>query len=99
MTAKLLPTLAVTTITESYGDHLPEIKAAQETNCFATEIQLTSVDVSTANESQWISIDGALTYERRIYVPAALRSKVTSNFHDNPASGHFGARKTAKLMS
>jgi hypothetical protein len=32
MTAKLRATLAATTITESYDDLLPEIKAAQETD-------------------------------------------------------------------
>ena len=95
----LLATLAATTITESYDDLLPEIKAAQETNFLATEIRPTLFDVSTADESQWRSIDRALTYERRIYVPAALRSRVTSLFHDNPESGHFGALKTAELVS
>jgi hypothetical protein len=99
MTAKLLATLAATTITESYDDLLPEIKAAQETDFLATEIRPTLLDVSTADESQWRSTDGALTYERRIYVPAALRSRVTSLFHDNPESGHFGALKTAELVS
>jgi len=78
MTAKLLATLAVTTITESYEDLLPEIKAAQETEYLATELWPTLVDVSTADDSQWTVIDGALTYERRIYVPAALPSGVMS---------------------
>ena len=99
MTARLLATLAVTTITESYGDLLPEIKTAQEADFLATEIRPTLVDVSTADESQWRSIDGALTNERRIYLPVALRSRVTSLFHDNPESGHFGALKTAELVS
>jgi len=66
MTAKLLATIAATTITESYDDLLPEIKAAQETDFLATEIRPTLVDVSTADESQCRSIDRALTYERRI---------------------------------
>jgi hypothetical protein len=59
--AKLLATLAATTIAESYDDLLPEIKAAQETDFLATEIQPTLVDVLTADESQWRSIDGTLT--------------------------------------
>jgi len=99
MTERLLATLAATTITESYWDLLPEIKAAQETNCSATKIRPTLVDVSTADKSQWRSIHGALTYERRIYVPAALRGRVTSLFHDNPESGHLGAQKSDKLVS
>ena len=98
MTAKLLATLAATTITESYDDLLPEIKAAQLTDLLTTEIRPTLVDVSTADESQWRSIDGALTYEGRIYVPAALRCRVTSLFHDNPESGHVGVLKTAELV-
>jgi len=61
MTAKLRATLAATTITESYDDLLPEIKAAQETGFLHTEIRPTLVNVSTADESQWRSIDGAVT--------------------------------------
>jgi len=99
MTANLLATLAATTITESYDDLLPEIKATQETNFLATEIRPTLFDVSTADGSQSRAIDGALTYERMIYVPAALRSRVTSHFHNIPESGHFGALKTAELVS
>jgi len=98
-TRKLRATIAATTITESCGDLLPEIKVAQETDFLATEIRPTLVDVSTAAESQWRSINGALTYERRIYVPAALRHRVTRLFHDNPESGDFGALKTAELVS
>jgi hypothetical protein len=99
MTAKLLATLAATTITESCDDLLPEIKAAQETDFAATEIRPTLVDVSTADGRQWRSIHGALTYKRRIYMPATLRSRVTIHFHDNPESGHFRALKTAELVS
>ena len=99
MTAKLLATVAATTITESYDDLLPEIKAVQETDFLATQIQPTLVDVSTPDGSQWRSIDRALTYERRISVPAALRSSVTSLIHDNAESGHFGALKPAELVS
>jgi len=32
-------------------------------------------------------------------VPAALCSRVTSHFHDNPESGHFGAQNTAERGS
>jgi len=99
MTAKLLASLAATTITKSYDDLLPEIMAAQETDFLATEIRPTLFDVSTADESQWRSIDRALTYERRINVPVALRSRVTSLVNDNPESGHVPALKTAELES
>jgi hypothetical protein len=43
-------------------------------------------------------MEGALTYVRRIYVPAALSSRVTSLFHNHPEPGHFGALKTAELI-
>ena len=45
MTARLLATSAVTTITASYCDQLPEIKAASETNFLASKIRPTLVDV------------------------------------------------------
>jgi len=99
MTARLLASSAATTITESYGDLLPEIKTAQETDFLATKIQPTLVDVSAAVESQSTSIDGALTYERRTYIPPALRHRVTSFFDDNPESGHLRVLKTADLVS
>jgi len=99
MTARLLATLAATMITDSYGDLLLEIKAAQKSDFLATKIQPTLVDVSTADESQWRSIDRALTYERRIYMPTALHSRVTSLSHNNLESGQFGTLKTAELIS
>jgi len=61
MTARLLATLAATTITESYGDLLPEITAAQETDFVATKIRPTLVDVSIVDESQLRTVDGPLT--------------------------------------
>jgi hypothetical protein len=48
---------------------------------------------------QWKVIAGALTFEGRIYVPETLRNQVISLFHDNPQSGHFGALRTAELVS
>ena len=81
MTAKLLATLAATTVTKSYDDLLAEIKAAQESDISATEIRPTLLDISTADESQLRSIDGALTYKRWIYVPGALHRRVTSPLH------------------
>jgi len=98
-TARLLATIAAITITESYGELLPEIKTAQETEFSATKIRPTLVDVSTADESQWRLVDGVMTYERRIYVLTTLHSRLISVFHDNPKSSHFGALKTAKLIS
>ena len=98
MTAKLLATSTATTITESYDDLLLEINAAQETEFLATEIRLTLVEHSTAAESPWRSIDSALTYERRIYVPTAHCSRVSSLFHNNPESDHFRALNTARLI-
>jgi hypothetical protein len=53
MTAKLLATLAATTITKSYDDLLSGIKAAQETDLLDTEIRPTLADESTGDECQW----------------------------------------------
>jgi hypothetical protein len=52
-----------------------------------------------SDEHDWAVSAGALTYEGRVYVPEGLRSKVTALHHDNPKSGHFGALKTAELVS
>jgi hypothetical protein len=55
----------------------------------------------TTTEDDWVVSAGALTHEGRVYVPDSpgLRSKVTTLHHDNPESGHFGALKTAELIS
>lgn len=55
--ARLLATLTATTITESYGDLLQEVKAAQETNFLDTTIRTTLIGIAIAVESQWRSID------------------------------------------
>jgi hypothetical protein len=49
----------------------------------------------------WAVSAGALTFKGTVYVPDSdeLRSKVIALHHDNPESGHFGALKTAKLVS
>jgi hypothetical protein len=49
----------------------------------------------------WTVGAGALTFEGRVYVPDSdeLRSKVIALHHDNPESGHFGALKTAEIVS
>jgi hypothetical protein len=89
----------VTTITKSDDNLLPEMKETQETDYLATELRLTLVDVSIADESQWRSIDEALTYGRRIFLTAALRSRVARLFDDNPGCGHYGSQKTSELVS
>jgi hypothetical protein len=48
---------------------------------------------------EWAVRAGALTFEGSVYVPEGLRSKVEVLHHDNPESGHFGALKTAELVS
>jgi hypothetical protein len=68
-------------------DHLTK----QVTKQHVTEEETTTED--------WAVSAGALTYEGRVYVPEGLRSKVTALHHDNPESGHFGALKTAELVS
>jgi hypothetical protein len=110
----LMATLAVTTI-EPYDDLLPVITAAQASDSLATDVKHRIIDTPMVGypdlskaggpdgptEEEWKIISGALTYEGRIYVPAdaSLRNKVISLFHDNPESGHFGALRTAELVS
>jgi hypothetical protein len=66
MAAKILATLAATTITESYDNILPQIMAAQVTDLLGTEIPPSLVDVATADESHWRSIQRTQSDERRI---------------------------------
>jgi len=111
-TARLLATL---TAVEPHDDLLPIIKTAQATDTLATDVNKKIVDIPMVgypdltengraegakdSHKNWKVVTGALTYEGRIYVPEPLRSKVISLFHDNPESGHFGALRTAELVS
>ena len=58
-------------------------------------------DEEDLKEHIWSTIDGALVYKGRIYVPPnkELRLKVISISHDPPESGHFGTLRTAELVS
>jgi len=108
--ARLLATLAATV--EPYDDLLPAIKTAQASDSLAADVNRTIVGTPMVglpdlprqaedSRKEWKVTAGALTYKGRIYVPAddTLRSQVISLFHDNPESGHFGALKTADLVS
>jgi len=108
--ARLLATLAATV--EPYDDLLPAIKTAQASDSLAADVNRRIVGTPMVglpdlprqaedSSKEWKVTAGALTYEGRIYVPAddTLRSQVISLFHDNPESGHFGALKTAELVS
>jgi hypothetical protein len=54
---------------------------------------------ATDSHKHWKVVSGNLTDEVRIYVPVPFYSKVISLVHDNPESGHFGALRTAELIS
>jgi hypothetical protein len=45
------------------------------------------------------SLERAVTYQGKIYLPVALSNTVTSLFNDNQESAHFGALKSAELLS
>ena len=102
--ARLLAMVSV----EPYDDLMPAIIAAQASDPVAADVSAKLVDRpmiegtdTTKEESQWKVVAGVLTYKGRIYFPAvdSLPGKVISLFHDNPASGHFGALKTTGLVS
>jgi len=102
--ARLLATAPV----EPYDDLMPAIIAAQASDSLAANVSAKLVDrpaaVSTESaqkETQWEVVAGALTYARRIYVPAvdSLRGKVISRFDGNSEGDHFGSLNTTKLVS
>jgi hypothetical protein len=84
---------------------LAKIVEAQKTDQLATDVQRRLAQAGekhvTETTEEWAVSAGALTFEGRVYVPdfSGLRSKVTALYHDNPELGHFGAFKTAKLVS
>jgi hypothetical protein len=105
---RLLANLTVRAITpevEPYDDLLLAIQKALSSDTLAIDVNVKIVDSPMSNtpedENQWTVVTGALTYIRRIYVPAdeMLRTRVISLFHDSPESGHFGLLKTTELVS
>jgi len=113
-TARLLATLATNTV-EPYDDLLQEIKTAQAIDALAAYVKRRIVgtpivdipdlqridELEEDSSDEWKVTTGVLTYEGRIYVPKddLHSNKVISLYHDNPESGHFGALKTAELVS
>jgi len=92
---------------EPYNDIMAAIIPAKAFYSLAADVSAKLVDRPVADdtdtaeeESQWKVVAGALTYEGRISIPAIdhLHGKVTSIFHENPESGHFGALKTTELV-
>jgi hypothetical protein len=75
-------------------DHVTNEMTKQHVTGHVTEEETTA-------EVDWAVSAAALTFEGRVYVPDSdeLRSKVIALHHDNLESGHFGALKTAKLIS
>jgi hypothetical protein len=99
---RLLATLPI----DDNPDLMADIISAQQSDDLACDIraklQLASENPQPSDElNEWRVINGALTYEGRIYVPnhELLRSRVISLCHDNPESGHFGILKTTELVS
>jgi hypothetical protein len=100
--------LAATTVSP-FDDLLPAVKAPQDTDPLATDMknkigypgQPNRQAGSTDKEAdmKWKVIAGALTFEGRIYVPETPRNQVISLFHGNSESDHFGALRTAELIS
>ena len=46
----------------------------------------------------WKDINGVLQYQRLLYVPEIIRSKVISCHYNDPLTGHFGIDKTEELV-
>ena len=47
----------------------------------------------------WDDIDGVLHHQGLPYVPEIIRTELISRHHDNPLAGHFGIKKTRKLIA
>jgi len=106
--------LATTTV-ELSDEFLQEIKTPQAIDALAADVKHRIVDTQIVDitDLQWIDESeeepsnewkvtaGVLTYVRRIYIPKddLLRNNIITLFHDNQESGHFGALKTAELVS
>jgi len=61
---------------------------------------LAAIHLNTDSDPRWVTSEGLLYHDGRIYVPDAndLRLRVLRDKHDHPLSGHFGQNKTLALI-
>jgi hypothetical protein len=52
-------------------------------------------------QSHWKQHDGLLYYQMQLYIPAAggARTEVLRRHHDDPITGHLGAKRTLELVA
>ena len=100
--------VASATVKKFRENLMTRIKSCQEKDALANNIQTQIKSASDISHLQygtslstWSTIDGALAYEGRIYIPKddELRSHIISLFHDPPESGHFGTLRTMEIIS
>jgi hypothetical protein len=78
-----------------------DILHALQSDTIAQKELASITSTGTGSSDKWKKLEnGFLTFEDRIYVPDAgtLRTRVLQEKHDHPLSGHFGQRKTLKLV-
>ena len=46
----------------------------------------------------WEDIDGVLHHQSFLYIPEIIRTELISRYHNGPLAGHFGIKKTRKLV-
>ena len=68
------------------------LQELQETDSKAQELR------QKAREG-YKEVDGVLNYQGLFFVPEAIRMELISRHHDNPLAGHFGIKKTRKLLA
>src|SRR5437588_7967280 len=100
--------LAGTAMKEFGEDLMTRIKSCQDADDLARDIQKQMNSDASQSQLQngtslptWTTIDGALAFKGRIYIPKdeELRSHIISLFHDPPESGHFGTLRTTEIIS
>ena len=47
----------------------------------------------------WQDIKQVLHYQSFLYIPKLIHSKLINKHYDNPLTGHFGIKKTGKLIA
>ncbi len=47
----------------------------------------------------WKGIEGVLHYQNLLYILKVIRLELISRHHNNPFVGHFGIKKTQKLIA
>ena len=64
------------------------------------ELQETDSEVQELrSKEEYKEVEGVLYHQDLLFMPEAIWTKLISRHHDDPLAGHFGIKKSCKLLA